>query len=226
MKTDYILHDRQYQKRRAGGKLGWTDADVLADNNVKLGATLAAGYYPKSGRVLELGCGAGDLSLELARRGYEVSGIDIAPTAIEWAHDKARECGLSADFQVGSVLDLANYADDSFDLVLDGYCLHCIIGDDRPKFYAAARRVLKPNGLLHINTMWADAALADSLPGYDPATRCQIWNGVALRYFGLPDELLTEVTVAGFEIVHSEVCPRPRPDHSAMLLIDARKPLG
>ena len=224
MKTDYVAHDRQYQKRRAAGKLGWADAEVLAANNVKLGATLAADYYPKSGRVLELGCGAGDLSLELAARGYTVSGVDIAPAAIEWAQDKARERGLTADFQVGSVLDLANYADNTFDLVLDGYCLHCIIGEDRLKFYAAAKRVLKPGGLLHINTMWADALLDNGhLNGYDPATRCQIWDGIALRYFVLPEELRAEIVAAGFEIVHSEVRPRPHENHSAMMLVDARK---
>ncbi len=227
MKTEYSLHDRQYQKRRAAGKLGWNDADAAADNLTQLGMALAADYYPKSGRVLELGCGAGDLSLELARRGYEVSGIDIAPAAIEWARDKARERGLNADFQVGSVLDLANYADASFDMVLDGYCLHCIIGDDRPKFYAAARRVLRPGGLLRVNTMWADDLLTEeSLGGYDPQTRCQIWDGVALRFFGLPEELLAEASAASFEIVKSQVCPRPHPNYSAMLLIDARKPLA
>ena len=225
MKTDYALHDRQYQKRRAAGEPGWNDAETIANNNGKLAAALAAGYYPKHGKALELGCGAGDLSLELAARGYDVSGVDIAPTAIEWARDKAQERGLSADFQVGSVLDLASYADNTFDLVLDGYCLHCIIGDDRAKFYAAARRVLKPGGLLHINTMWDDGNL-DALGGFDPETRCQIWDGVALRYFGLPDELLAEATAAGFDIIWSKTYPRPHPNHSAMLRTDARKPLG
>ena len=87
--------------------------------------------------------------------------------------------------------------------------------------------MLKPGGMLHINTMWADTLLtAESLGGYNPQTRCQIWDGVALRYFGSPEELLAEATAAGFEIVQSQVCPRPHPNHSAMLLIDARKPLA
>ena len=41
-------------------------------------------HAPRSGRVLELGCGAGDLSLALAEHGYEVHGVDIAPTAIDF----------------------------------------------------------------------------------------------------------------------------------------------
>ena len=224
MDTNYLLHDRRYQTLRTQGGTGWNDTETIANNNAKLAATLAADYYPKHGKVLELGCGAGDLSLELSALGYEVSGVDIAPTAIEWAQEKAQERSLSADFQVGSVLDLANYADASFDLVLDGYCLHCIIGGDRLKFYAAARRVLKPGGLLHINTMWDDGALS-TLSGFDPETHCQIWDGIALRYFGLPDELLAEAQTAGFEIVQNTVMPRPREDYTAMLLIDARKPL-
>ena len=222
MKTNYLLHDWQYQKNRAAGKIGWSDAETIPNNLAKLRKTLAADYYPKHGKVLELGCGAGDLSLELAALGYDVCGVDIAPAAIDWARDKARERGLTADFQVGSVLDLAHYADDTFDLVLDGYCLHCIIGEDRAKFYAAARRILKPGGLLHINTMWDDGTLS-ALPGFDPETRCQMWDGVALRYFGLPDALVAEAQAAGFEIVQHTVVPRPREDYSAMLLIDARK---
>ncbi len=223
MKTDYVLHDRQYQKRRAAGETGWADVKTITDNLAKLGMTLTADYFPKSGRVLELGCGAGDLSLELAARGYEVFGVDIALTAIEWAREKARERGLHADFQVGSVLDLENYADETFDLVLDGYCLHCIIGDDRPKFFAAARRVLKPGGLLHVNTMWDDGTWS-TLPGFDPETRCQIWDGIALRYFGAVDELLVEVESAGFEVIQHTALPRPHGNHVAMLLIDAWKP--
>lgn len=223
MKTNYALHDQQYRSLRNQAESGgWQASGSITEKAAKLAATLAADHYPKQGKALELGCGAGDLSLEMAARGYDVSGVDIAPTAIEWARDKARERGLTADFQVGSVLDLARYADSAFDIVLDGYCLHCIIGEDRAKFYAAARRVLKPGGLLHINTMWDDGNLA-AIGGFDPETRCQIWDGVALRYFGLPDALLAEAQSAGFEIVQHAVVPRPQEDYSPMLRIDARK---
>ncbi len=136
--------------------------------------------------------------------------------------DKARVRGLFADFRVGDVLDLADYADDSFDLVLDGHCLHCIIGDDRAKFLAAARRVLKPGGLLHINTMCGNRLGKRFINGFDPVTRCQAFNGIAYRYWGQPEDILAEVRGAGLEIVGWQI--NPSADAEDMLRIDARKP--
>ncbi|MGD8623344.1 MAG: methyltransferase domain-containing protein [Anaerolineae bacterium] len=49
------------------------------------------------GRALDLGCGAGWLSLELARRGMEVEGYDIGPRQIEIAREFARESRESSD---------------------------------------------------------------------------------------------------------------------------------
>lgn len=48
--------------------------------------------------VLDIGCGAGDLSLWLASKGYEVLGIDYVPKAIELARKKAKESNSSALF--------------------------------------------------------------------------------------------------------------------------------
>ncbi len=224
MKTDYIAHDREYQKRRAKGNAGWDDADTIRENVVILTEAFAAAHFPRHGRLLEMGCGAGDMSLGLAALGYDVSGVDIAPSAIAWAQDKARERGLTADFRVGDVLDLVHYTDDSFDIVLDGHCLHCIIGEDRHKFLAAARRVLKPGGLLHVNTMCGENFMRRFPEQSDPATRCQVINGIALRYFGRAEDTVAEVSAAGFEIVQAAVVPRPDDYSEDMLLIDARKP--
>ncbi len=221
MKTNYAGHDRQYQKRRAAGKPGWADDDVIAENSAILADVFQSPHFPRKGRLLEMGCGAGDMTLGLAALGYAVSGVDISAVAVEWARDKARERGLSADFRVGSVLDLADYADDSFDVVLDGHCLHCIIGADRADFLASARRVLKPGGVLHINTMCGDH-LANRFPEqFDPESRCQIINGVALRYTGHAEDIVAEVQAAGLEIIQSKVVLSVSDNASDMLLIDA-----
>src|SRR5262245_44134585 len=45
--------------------------------------------------VLELGCGDGDLSLDLARRGLDVLGLDLAPERIERALAQASAAGLA-----------------------------------------------------------------------------------------------------------------------------------
>jgi ubiquinone/menaquinone biosynthesis C-methylase UbiE len=69
--------------------------------------------------------------------------MDISPTAIQWAIEKAGQRGLVARFQEGDVRDLSRYASDTFEVVLDGHCFHCIIGDDRAHFMSEAFRVLK-----------------------------------------------------------------------------------
>lgn len=221
MNTNYAAHDQQYQKRRADGKPGWADDDVIAENSTILAEVFQSPHFPRTGRLLEMGCGAGDMALGLAALGYTVSGVDISTAAVEWAQDKARERGLDADFRVGSVLDLADYADDSFDVVLDGHCLHCIIGADRADFLASARRVLKPGGVLHINTMCGDHSAIRFPEQFDPESRCQIWNGVALRYTGHAEDIVAEVQASGLEIIQSKVVLSVSDNGSDMLLIDA-----
>lgn len=53
--------------------------------------------------------GAGEIALWLVEKGYEIYGVDIAPTAITWAQENAKEHNIKADFRVGDVLDLQDY---------------------------------------------------------------------------------------------------------------------
>jgi len=46
---------------------------------------LSQGHVSRGGRLLEMGCGAGNLTVWLAGQGFEVCGVDISPTAISWA---------------------------------------------------------------------------------------------------------------------------------------------
>ncbi|MFI1991997.1 class I SAM-dependent methyltransferase [Actinoplanes sp. NPDC020271] len=72
-------------------------------------------------KVLDLGCGTGDLACTLARRGYHVTGIDIAPLAIEKARAKA--AGLTATFEVQDATAL-NLPHAPFDTIFDSGLLH------------------------------------------------------------------------------------------------------
>ncbi|MEM7042389.1 MAG: bifunctional 2-polyprenyl-6-hydroxyphenol methylase/3-demethylubiquinol 3-O-methyltransferase UbiG [Pseudomonadota bacterium] len=75
------------------------------------------GRRPLDGlRVLDIGCGGGLLSEPLARMGAEVTGIDLAPAHIEGARRHAAEAGLSIDYRLAAVEDLADQPE-RFDLV-------------------------------------------------------------------------------------------------------------
>lgn len=223
MKTNYAGHDQEYQRRKAKDYAGWERSETIQTNLQALARTLAAKHMPKSGRVLELGCGAGDLSLWLAVQGYQVTGIDISPFAIEWARDKCQERGLGAAFQIGNVLALNAISDDLFDLVIDSYCFHCIIAADRALFLENARQVLRPQGILHIRSMCGDPASAACQENYDPVSRCQIYDQIATRYYGKAADILQEIQAANFEIIHYQLEVATEAGDQDMLYVDARK---
>ena len=59
---------------------------------------------PKGGRILDVACGHGRHAVELAKRGYQVTGIDLSPRFIEMAIQSSRSSGLSnAEFLVGDM---------------------------------------------------------------------------------------------------------------------------
>jgi len=197
MQTDYLgIHEVQYQKLRACGKPWTVDAADIVKCVVEAGMEC---HIDRHGKVLELGCGDGNVSLALAERGYDIQGIDISPTAISWANEKAGKKGFKADFKVGNVLKLP-YDSDYFDVVIDAHCFHCIIGEDRKLFLANALKTLRPDGLFIVMTMCNDPVDTQMAEIFDQKTRCCIKNNVAGRYFGLPHEILFEITAAGFNV--------------------------
>lgn len=221
METHYLLHDDVYRRLiKDENAVGWDKTSAAyekMERRLKLIFDLCG--MPSRGRILELGCGAGNISLWLEKQGYEVTGVDISPTAIEWATSKCRDAGGTTRFFVGNVVDMRFAEDEYFDIVLDGHCLHCIIGDDRRDFFSESSRVLKPGGWLLIDTM-CGPVIGNQLGGYDAKTRCMMSNGVALRYFSLPEEIEKEVVDAGFKT--TMLIREPSPPHSTMIIVAAK----
>lgn len=221
MDTDYLRHDDVYRKLiKEENAIGWDRTPAAyeeMERRLKLIFDLC--NMPSRGRILELGCGAGNISLWLEKQGYEVTGVDISPTAIAWATRKCRDAGGTTRFFVDNVLDMRFAKEAYFDIVLDGHCLHCIIGDDRRAFFSESLRVLKPGGRLFIDSM-CGPVIDNQLRGYDPKTRCTISDGIATRYFGLPEEIEKEVVDSGFNI--TMVIKEPEPPHGTIILAAAK----
>jgi len=73
-------------------------------------------HFNREALILDIGCGTGRHSLELARRGYNVTGFDLSPSMIGKAKALALMEGLKIDFQIRDARDF-NY-NESFDLAI------------------------------------------------------------------------------------------------------------
>lgn len=98
-------------------------------------------------RVLELGCGDGDLSFDLAALGPHVTGVDLSPERVARARAEAARRGL-ADRTAFEVADLnaAEFTHGGFDCVVAHDALHHVLDLDHA--LAAAERALVPRGTL------------------------------------------------------------------------------
>jgi len=97
--------------------------------------------------ALDIGCGTGFLSLELAARGHRVTGIDFAPAMLALAKKKAVEAGAAIRFEEADAENLP-FAPASFDLVITRHVLWTL-----PHPEAAIDewiRVLRPGGRLAV----------------------------------------------------------------------------
>jgi cyclopropane fatty-acyl-phospholipid synthase-like methyltransferase len=97
------------------------------------------------GRVLDVGCGTGEHALMAAGLGLNVTGVDLAVTALHTAERKAQERGLEARFLHQDALRLADLGE-SFDTVLDCGLFHVFTGDDRDAFAGSLRSAVRPGG--------------------------------------------------------------------------------
>jgi 2-polyprenyl-3-methyl-5-hydroxy-6-metoxy-1,4-benzoquinol methylase len=102
------------------------------------------------GRALDLGCGTGVVSLALARRGFEVVGIDHSSEMLVFARQKAVDEGVAerCDFRTGDVRQVP-FDDATFDCVTCQGLLHHL--DELRPCLEELNRVLKPTGRFFIS---------------------------------------------------------------------------
>lgn len=212
-----------YLELRSSGHTGWGGEkfnDRINGWKKEISFLTNHAAFPKApAKILELGSGAGDVSLLFSELGYEVSGIEISKTGVAWANEKAKLLGSSAKFNEGSASNLQQFNDSTFSAVIDGNCLHCIFGDDRKKFLNESRRVLNSKGVLYISTMFGDPKTPEALAEFDVQKRIQYQNGEPSRHMGNKDEVLNEISFAGFKILDIQTTENPWWDHLKCLAI-------
>jgi ubiquinone/menaquinone biosynthesis C-methylase UbiE len=118
----------------------------------------------KKKRILDIGCGTGRHAVELAKRGYIVTGIDLSESQLKRAREKAEEAGVNIQFNHGDArsLTLENEYDVALILCEGGFAL---MENDEMNFaiLQGAAKALKSGGICILTTLNALFPLAHSI---------------------------------------------------------------
>ena len=162
MKYYYREHLSGYDRIKSQGKTAWWEIhggngfDDFASRAFLQTVLPRLKFAAPRPTALELGCGTGPAACFLAKRGFEVEGIDLVPTAIEIAREQALQRNLNIRFATMDVVDLPHDGQ-AYDLIVDSFCLQGIVTDiDRQRLFAAVRARLKPLGYYLVSSAHFD----------------------------------------------------------------------
>ncbi len=142
-----------------GSTARWYDRTTRRDMpEFKALALRIAAVVPAGGAVLEVAPGPGFLSIELAKRGLQVQGVDISKTFVQIAQHNADADGVLARFELGNASALP-VEDASVDFVV---CRAAFKNFSEPvKALSEMRRVLRPGGTALLIDMRRDVKVAE-----------------------------------------------------------------
>ena len=134
------MNETDWETRYQTGDMPWEKGEASP------GLVDFLGAHPElpRGKMLVPGCGTGHDVRAASKAGFEVTGVDLAPSAVRLAGERTLAAGLKAEFRPGNFLEDAPFA--QFDWLFE-HTLFCAIDPTRRGDYAnAVLRWLKPNG--------------------------------------------------------------------------------
>ncbi|MEW5872287.1 MAG: class I SAM-dependent methyltransferase [Chloroflexota bacterium] len=108
-------------------------------------------YLPRCGSILEIGAATGRYTLELARRGYTLTAVDLSAALLEQCRQRIASAGLEKQvrFVVADARDLGQVTERGFDaILLMGPLYHLVEEADRKAVLQAVYNRLRPGGML------------------------------------------------------------------------------
>jgi SAM-dependent methyltransferase len=106
--------------------------------------------------ILELGCGTANNIAFLAQEGFNATGVDGSPNAIELGRKFLDALSLNATLDCFDFSDLSRYADETFDMVIDRGSITHNNRQSITDIIPQVKRILKPNGIF-LSVMFSDA---------------------------------------------------------------------
>lgn len=133
------IWDSQHEKY---AQTDWIDKPSLF-------AEFSVTYFPKEGKILELGCGQGQDTRFFAEHGYSLVALDSSQKGIEYAQEKTPEVLKSTiEYHVADIAKPLDFGDDTFDVVYSHLAIHYFSTEETERLFAEIYRVLTPGGIL------------------------------------------------------------------------------
>jgi len=188
----------KYENRYKSGNIPWDHK--IPDSNL---TDLVNEGAIKPGNTLDIGCGNGDNAIWLAKKGFQVTGCDIAQTAIVEAGKRASSAGISCSFHELDFLK-KDIPGTPFEFVFDRGCYHTFREpEDRVLFVEKVSEILIPGGfwltVIGSNNAPQRGIGPPQLPASDLVVKCEpFFEIISLRagHFGSDQEDPPEAWIA------------------------------
>ncbi|MBT3198404.1 MAG: class I SAM-dependent methyltransferase [Phycisphaerales bacterium] len=141
--------DRSYRK---GKRIPW-------NNDLPAAPVLQEAVKTKTikpCRTVVLGCGSGSNAIFLAKKGFDVTAVDVAPSALGIAMANAKKAGVKVRWVLSDVLKLPDLK--QYDLIFDRGCYHHVRYVDPAGFAASLRQLMRPGARCFILSCNRDKA--------------------------------------------------------------------
>jgi 2-polyprenyl-3-methyl-5-hydroxy-6-metoxy-1,4-benzoquinol methylase len=146
-------YDGSYYLGDCGGFDSFKRTGGLKLEDPRLRTVLQLATLAPLGRALDVGCGRGELSIALARSGFDVTGVDYSAAAIELARsvrDTAGELASRVSFLCEDVTRVA--LDGLYDVAVAADVIEHLAPSELDRLYRAVAGYLRPEGLFVIHT--------------------------------------------------------------------------
>lgn len=136
--------EKYYNKKilRPGKTFDLEEESYFKQVNLKLKKMLG---NVEGKEVLDIGCGRGNLSFYLARKGANVIGIDLSKNFINFCKNKPTKLNLKVEFRVMNA-QIPDFEDNTFDIIVGSRIIHHL--PDVELFFRECKRLLKKKGFI------------------------------------------------------------------------------
>jgi SAM-dependent methyltransferase len=136
-----MTEQNEWNDRYRDGELPWDTGQPSSELQLVLSRNAISPC-----RALDIGCGTGTNCVWLAQQGFEVTGLDVAPLAVERAIKRAQAAGVDVHFLVADALNLPDLGS-PFEFFFDRGCYHAVRRDAPGKYAPAIGQQLARGGL-------------------------------------------------------------------------------